>query len=183
MMKNDLTCMLPDENGVRVCSLALRELSRFAILLVDKVEGQGSEESKHEETTGKAVNVGELLTLTHGLVDSVNELLSFCRNHEDDLPPSLDLTAPAPETLSDPNNQLFSQYKNMLSWETAALDADPGQELALRKYIPVDLLQVGSIQHMLFLVRISLTVLCTTRSPRKPVLVKKQFELCACVIN
>ena len=41
MMKNDLSCMLPDENGVRVCQLALRELSRFAVNFVDRVEAEG----------------------------------------------------------------------------------------------------------------------------------------------
>lgn len=41
MMKNDLECMLPDENGVRVCNLAVRELCHAAVKLVDMVEQQG----------------------------------------------------------------------------------------------------------------------------------------------
>ena len=38
MMENDLHCMLPQANGVRVCSLAIRELSHFAVKLVDRLE-------------------------------------------------------------------------------------------------------------------------------------------------
>lgn len=38
MLKNDLNYMLPDENGVRVCSLALRELSNMAVTLIDFYE-------------------------------------------------------------------------------------------------------------------------------------------------
>lgn len=36
MLKNDLMFMLPDENGVRVSLLALRELSSMAVNLVDQ---------------------------------------------------------------------------------------------------------------------------------------------------
>jgi hypothetical protein len=144
MMKNDLSCMLPDDNGVRVCSLALRELSRFAIILVDKVERKGSEESKYEVTSGKAVNLGEILTITSEIVDSVNELLSFCRSQEEDLPSALDLSAP-PVGNNDPNHPLLTQFKDTLSWGAAVPDLDPGQEVALRKYLPVDLLQVLAV--------------------------------------
>jgi hypothetical protein len=38
MMKNDIQFMLPDHNGVRVCELALRELSLFAVTLIDEHE-------------------------------------------------------------------------------------------------------------------------------------------------
>jgi hypothetical protein len=40
MVKNDLVYMLPDENGQRVCALAVREISHFAVQLVDKVEAK-----------------------------------------------------------------------------------------------------------------------------------------------
>lgn len=40
MMKNDLGCMLPDPNGIRVCELAIRELSHFAVLVVDEAEAE-----------------------------------------------------------------------------------------------------------------------------------------------
>ena len=38
MMQNDLNYMLPNQNGVRVCSLAIKELSHLAVQVVDEVE-------------------------------------------------------------------------------------------------------------------------------------------------
>ena len=40
MVKNDLVYMLPDENGQRVCALALRQLSHFTVQFVDKAKSQ-----------------------------------------------------------------------------------------------------------------------------------------------
>lgn len=40
MMKNDLAFVLPESNGVRVCELALRELSHLAVHVVDTIEGE-----------------------------------------------------------------------------------------------------------------------------------------------
>jgi len=49
MLQNDLKCMLPDKNGVRVASLAIKELSHLAVCFIDHkkrevlaVEGGGS---------------------------------------------------------------------------------------------------------------------------------------------
>jgi hypothetical protein len=41
MMKNDINCVLPDENGIRICTLSLRELSRIAINLTNQIEKEG----------------------------------------------------------------------------------------------------------------------------------------------
>lgn len=38
MVKNDLIYMLPDESGRRVCALAVRELSHYAIDVVAGIE-------------------------------------------------------------------------------------------------------------------------------------------------
>jgi hypothetical protein len=41
MMKNDIGCMLPDDNGIRICTMSLRELSRLALDLVSRIESTG----------------------------------------------------------------------------------------------------------------------------------------------
>jgi hypothetical protein len=38
MMENDLSHVLPSESDVRVCELAVRELSHFAVRIVDRME-------------------------------------------------------------------------------------------------------------------------------------------------
>ena len=43
---------------------------------------------------------------------------------------------------ADPNDPGLTQFKNMLAWDVASGEPDPGQAVSLRKYIPVDLLQV-----------------------------------------
>lgn len=39
--KNDITYALPDDSGVRACTLALRELSRRVVELVDEASAVG----------------------------------------------------------------------------------------------------------------------------------------------
>ena len=48
MMQNDLHYMLPNQNGVRVCSLAIKELSHLAVQVVDQAEAEaaGAAENK-----------------------------------------------------------------------------------------------------------------------------------------
>ena len=162
MMKNDLGCMLPDENGVRVCQLALRELSHFAVAIVDRVEAEGylnsqsftdgfvfifysclcraSESKLSEGQAGADISGAGVLTATHSLVESVNEMLTFCKFEEADLPPALDLTG---ALTSDPDDQTLTQYRDSLAWNVPPREADPGQDVSLRKYLPVDLLQVN----------------------------------------
>jgi hypothetical protein len=40
MMQNDLLYMLPNQNGVRVCSLAIKELSHMAVQVVDEADAE-----------------------------------------------------------------------------------------------------------------------------------------------
>jgi hypothetical protein len=44
MMQNDLSYMLPNSNGVRVCELAIKELSHMAVQVVDRTMKEGSNE-------------------------------------------------------------------------------------------------------------------------------------------
>lgn len=48
MMQNDLNFMLPNQNGVRVCSLAIKELSHLAVQLVDEAEVAASASSEEK---------------------------------------------------------------------------------------------------------------------------------------
>ena len=41
MMKNVLQYMVPDDNGVRICNLAVRELCHDAVKFVDKTASRG----------------------------------------------------------------------------------------------------------------------------------------------
>jgi hypothetical protein len=44
MMQNDLKFMLPNENGVRICELAINELSRHVVQVVDAMQAEESKE-------------------------------------------------------------------------------------------------------------------------------------------
>jgi hypothetical protein len=44
MMENDLGHVLPHESDVRVCELAVRELSHLAVQIVDKIEHLSSDQ-------------------------------------------------------------------------------------------------------------------------------------------
>eukprot|EP01038_Epipyxis_sp_PR26KG_P004031 gene4031-5768_t len=135
MMKNDISFILPDDNGVRVCSLALRELSHFAVKVVDQAESliqMSSGESKFDPNL--------ILKEVHTLVGSTTESLEFCKNDDNELPPSLDLTGC--ENANDPNDPALTQFRDLPCWDVLRNDPDPGQAVALRKYVPVDLLQI-----------------------------------------
>jgi hypothetical protein len=78
MMKNDLTCMLPDSNGVRVCSLAVKEFSRAAVTFVDRLQALNVSDDKMQSKLNN-VDVEVILKDVHHLVESVNESLSYCQ--------------------------------------------------------------------------------------------------------
>ena len=48
MMQNDLLYMLPNQNGVRVCSLAIKELSRLSVQLVDEAKDEQQQTADKE---------------------------------------------------------------------------------------------------------------------------------------
>jgi len=181
MMENDLHHVPPDDNGVRVCELAVRELSHMCVKLVDEGkastsisvgsgskglvrDGSASMSSSHnlqqqgfEECKGNlVVDTGEskvegealeadaavscqfdespLLEEVHTLVESINVTLKLYQNDEIIAPPALDLHG------SDESNVM--QFQDILAWEMCDAEPDPGQAVTLRKYLPVDLLQI-----------------------------------------
>lgn len=101
--------------------------------------------SRVEETKGgeksltPAMDTEAVLNDIHALVDSVNASLSFCQSNEIELPPTLDL---AGAESTDPNDPALTQFKDLLFWDVSNSEPNPGQIVALRKYIPVDFLQV-----------------------------------------
>jgi hypothetical protein len=85
------------------------------------------------------VDTGFIIGEIHQLVEDVSASLSFCKDDSIAAPPELDLSEPATK---DPNDPALTQFRNMLAWDIPHADPDPGQAVSLRKYIPVDLLQV-----------------------------------------
>jgi hypothetical protein len=49
MMKHDLKFITPDENGVRVCDLSLKELSRLAVKLTDEMIVSADDTNNNEK--------------------------------------------------------------------------------------------------------------------------------------
>jgi hypothetical protein len=151
MMENDLHFVLPHSSDVRVCELAVRELSHFAVKVVDHLQTNAATATETKSSssssslsiapvaaTNKAANVilGSILTL----IESVNQKLVYSKAQESDLPPALDLSKPTDP--ADANDPALSQFQNMLAWNVAACVPDPGQAVALRKYIPIDFFQI-----------------------------------------
>ena len=125
MMKQDLKCMLPDENGVRVCKLAAQELCYSTVRLIDAHD--------MDDINAEAkVDSEFVLTEIYSIVQSVNELLSHCLFDSGEAPCALDLKVKKAE---DPNDPMLTQFKDMLMWEVEQAEPDPGQSISLRKYI------------------------------------------------
>jgi hypothetical protein len=129
MVKNDLIYMLPDESGRRVCALAVRELSHYAIEVVEEAE-------KDQTLT---FDTDFLLDEVHRIVQDVSASLEYCKDDSVDAPPILELTG---TTSSDPEDPALTQFRHMLAWDIAGSDPDPGQAVSLQKYIPIDFLQI-----------------------------------------
>jgi hypothetical protein len=86
-------------------------------------------------------------------VESVSQKLAFSKTQDVDLPPPLELAGPETDSSDDP---ALVQFKNLLAWDVISSEPDPGQAVALRKYVPVDILQVGlklfiTFSHMVYL--------------------------------
>ena len=107
-----------------------------------------------------------ILETVHELVQSVKEQLELCKVDSEDLPPPLDLGDTGQSTAVVSNRPRCSshvtasqstveqvnmpqhvdiQFMDMIAWNVPNSDPDPGQEITLRKNIPVDLLQVITI--------------------------------------
>lgn len=162
MMENDLHFMWPNSNGVLVCNLAIKELSRTAVKLVEEYDVHNS--SYLSSTTSSKVAVASssedstlldksmVLDEIYSLVKTADETLDLCRSDELELIPILDLQAPLKPLSSsstttvkeNPHEPLFTQFADHPVWDIENNDIDPGQAVALQKYIPVDLLLIPS---------------------------------------
>lgn len=117
MMQNDLLFMLPNSNGVRICDLAIKELSHKAVNLVDamKSTSPSADESK--------VNSEPLLNHIYDQVEAAKETLSVFDVDVEELPANLSLQGP--ESTSDKDPALV-QFGNMLAWDSFITEPDPG---------------------------------------------------------
>jgi len=153
MALNDMAYMSPPDNGQRVCAIALRELSNLTVKFVDEVKALEVEskpetdtEAAKQEATEERPNTSEILTEVHALVQKTSDALAYCQSEETDIsPPLLDLTGleltPGKE---DPGKEdpVLMQFMDQLMWEVEENEPDPGQLSNLRRYLPVDLLQI-----------------------------------------
>ena len=149
MMQNDLSHVLPEQNGICVCSLAIKELSHFAVQVVDEVQDTARTAAGTSAITTAEGSVGSgpglvdtslILDEVYTLVESAEKSLSFCRNDDAELPPTLDLTGAAAR--EDPNDPALTQFRDHPLWDVLNTDSDPGQAVALQKYVPVDMLLI-----------------------------------------
>jgi len=136
MIKNDLIYMLPDESGRRVCALAIRELSHYAVDVVEDAEKDTA------PSTTAPIDTTFVLDEVHRIVQDVSASLEYCKDDSIDAPPLLDLTGLTNSNPVDPDDPALTQFKHMLAWEIAGSDPDPGQAVSLQKYIPIDFLQI-----------------------------------------
>ena len=137
MMRDDLRVAVPNDSGIRVCEMALREVSHYAVLLSNqaeeakKMEALSGEEKKGEESFTSNFEVPMILENIHSLVTEVHNSLSFFSAVELLKPPELDLSRP---TSADSDDPALTQFKDMLSWSVMQQVPDPGQFTTLNKY-------------------------------------------------
>ena len=208
MIRNDLQFMLPDDNGRRVCEMALASFSDATVRLTEQFEGvlvtmpeqpqpaatesPSSKEQEGREQGGVKVArrcrkaaVEFANTVPEAARAKVLELagaLTACSDNVEDLPPFLDLSGPANEDQSaltrppppaaplteptpiddgsgsgasplssssirklpplDKNDRANVQFRDHWCWEVEDNAPDPGQTVTLRKYDPIDVLQL-----------------------------------------
>lgn len=120
------------------------------------ISSQSSVAALSEEST--LLDKSMVLDEIYSLVKTADETLDLCRSDEMELIPILDLHAPtkpsspsSSTTLSsttivkeNPHEPLFTQFADHPVWDIENNDIDPGQAVALQKYIPVDLLIIPS---------------------------------------
>jgi thiol-disulfide isomerase/thioredoxin len=82
---------------------------------------------------------GMVLREVHELVDSVNSTLDFCKITGTNLPPNINLFGASSDSPDDP---ALTQFEDSYAWDVTQSDPDPGQSVSLRKYLPVDYLQL-----------------------------------------
>ena len=179
MILNDLKFMHPDENGQRVCAIALKQLSYRAIKISDALAASEEAGKSRERVDGPTVScmicLEEIQTTSavlpcghqfhkecadelvkfgsascplcrddlagHGsvesMLDKVRTLVTDCKDELETAeeehvpsPPKIDLTL-------DPN---WSGHA--IAWDDENDSIDPGQTVALQKFVPADMLQI-----------------------------------------
>lgn len=103
-----------------------------------KAEAEADAPGTGPATAAKATHM-ELLQYVQGLVESVKEQVSNSAEALDLLPPRLELTVGS--ATREQKNQHF-QFQDKLAWDVDDNSPDPGLAVFLRKYIPVDMLQI-----------------------------------------
>jgi hypothetical protein len=162
MMRSDLSHMLPDRSGQAVCALAVKELCRAAANFIESSDSDSTstESNSDSDSNGNsnsnnnsaddrgssawltAAVKDSILREVYTTADSAAAALELCRDcGEDAAPPPLDLAGLAAEAGAARDPALM-QFADMLAWEAPHNTPDPGQLVSLRKYIPVDLLQI-----------------------------------------
>ena len=68
-------------------------------------------------------DTGFLLDEIHRIVQDVSASLEYCKDDNVDPPSLLDLSGTAS---SDPEDPALMQFENMLAWDVAHSDPDPG---------------------------------------------------------
>ena len=74
-----------------------------------------------------------ILTQVHKLVESAEKTISYCVEDEADCPPALDLSPDVAP--SDPQDMALVQFQDMLAWDVARTDPDPGSQGGLYLYL------------------------------------------------
>ena len=148
MIRNDLKFVFPDENGERVCRLACQQLSYTAVKLTTDApekpkKAPAVEDADDTTATATAEEIASptsndedwrfpLLRAASSLVTDVKKSLDACRQEHISMPHQLDLQRPK-----------FSQLIDSVLWEVTRNTANPGQQMSLMRYVPVDFLQVS----------------------------------------
>jgi len=178
MVANDMMFELPDENGRRVCEMALSSFSDASVRVAADISAEAAaakavttataapEMPTDEKTCAAAVTFAiEVPEATRARVLQLGADLLTCAEDVESLPPYLDLTGLRNGTLQ-PEAPLSSestgagadtavtaaatqdldpalmQFRDHLMWEVEDNIPDPGQAVTLRKYEPIDLLQL-----------------------------------------
>jgi len=144
LIQNDLSFVSPDDNGQRVCEMACRQLSYTTVKLTEQMLASPSPTPEEGEAVPRAKFVEGALEHVRLLVEDVRAKLAACVDEVVALPPRLDLTLD-PKKIGDNNpttNPQAVQFKDTPAWDVDENTPDPGQVMFLRKYIPIDMMQI-----------------------------------------
>jgi hypothetical protein len=127
---NDIQHVLPDDNGLKVCEMALSTFSSSTVRLA--------------EAEAKAKAGGEFAQVvpeaTRQRVQALAADLARCVDDAVVLQPFLDLAGPKADAAED--DPSIVQFKDLWCWDVEENSPNPGQAVTLRKFDPIDLLQI-----------------------------------------